>query len=190
MGGAVDEPVLRDDAPGVVAVERSSERMAIRDLPAFHFGTRGAHRCIASGHCLGEDLPAISRVHRRVGVAMKHDEWCQVVVPPGRRPRLPLHRSQRRWESRARPRTAGRNARRRRRTGRDGSTSRSRPSRPVRRRRRAFRPAYGAAHDLPSALAAMKGQTSSSAGRDHDLTPLIVFHGDADTTVHPRNGGG
>ena len=48
---------------------------------------------------------------------------------------------------------------------------------------------YGAAHDLPSALAAMKGQPRWSAGRDHDLTPLIVFHGDADTTVHPRNGG-
>jgi hypothetical protein len=48
MGGAVDEPVLRDDAPGVVAVESSSERMAVRDLPVFHLGTRGARRCIAS----------------------------------------------------------------------------------------------------------------------------------------------
>ncbi len=48
---------------------------------------------------------------------------------------------------------------------------------------------YGAANDLPSALEAMRGQPRSSGARNHDLTPLIVFHGDADTTVHPRNGG-
>ena len=56
---------------------------------------------------------------------------------------------------------------------------------------------YGAAHDVPSAFAAMKhggakkgalapaGQAPASPA--HGL-PMIVFHGDRDTTVHPRNG--
>lgn len=47
----------------------------------------------------------------------------------------------------------------------------------------------GAAHDLPSAFAAMKSGTgkkpSHHSGRP---IPVIVFHGDRDTTVHPRNG--
>ncbi|HEY8245876.1 MAG TPA: PHB depolymerase family esterase [Hyphomicrobium sp.] len=53
--------------------------------------------------------------------------------------------------------------------------------------------ACGAARDLPSAFAAMRGdapaRTSKPAGRDvgHAM-PTIVFHGDRDTTVHPRNG--
>ena len=53
--------------------------------------------------------------------------------------------------------------------------------------------AFGSAHDLPSALAAMKG-LSVSMGRRGDTappvhaTPTIVFHGDRDRTVHPRNG--
>jgi poly(hydroxyalkanoate) depolymerase family esterase len=47
---------------------------------------------------------------------------------------------------------------------------------------------YGVAHDLPSALEAMKGRPRSTAARPDDLTPLIVFHGDGDKTVHPRNG--
>jgi poly(hydroxyalkanoate) depolymerase family esterase len=48
---------------------------------------------------------------------------------------------------------------------------------------------FGAAHDLPSALEAMQGRSRSTVtGAHHDLTPLIVFHGDGDTTVHPRNG--
>lgn len=43
----------------------------------------------------------------------------------------------------------------------------------------------GAAKDLPGALAAMKGQ----GGRGEPLrVPTIVFHGDADATVHARNG--
>ncbi|HET9158190.1 MAG TPA: PHB depolymerase family esterase [Myxococcaceae bacterium] len=46
---------------------------------------------------------------------------------------------------------------------------------------------YGTAQDLPSALEAMKGRPRSPA-RPDDLTPLIVFHGDRDKTVHPRNG--
>src|SRR6185436_5469014 len=65
MGGAVHEPVLGDDASGVVTVERSSERVAVRHLPLNHVGTRGGGRCIASWHRLGEDFAAISRVHRR-----------------------------------------------------------------------------------------------------------------------------
>ncbi|APA87726.1 PHB depolymerase family esterase [Paraburkholderia sprentiae WSM5005] len=52
----------------------------------------------------------------------------------------------------------------------------------------------GCAHDLPSALAAMKGGNRSRRARQamHDAAalpkrPMIVFHGDADTTVHIRN---
>ncbi len=53
--------------------------------------------------------------------------------------------------------------------------------------------ACGSAHDLPSALAAMKGMPAP-AGRPGGPTatshaiPTIVFHGDRDRTVHPRNG--
>ncbi|HTS53799.1 MAG TPA: PHB depolymerase family esterase [Burkholderiales bacterium] len=53
--------------------------------------------------------------------------------------------------------------------------------------------ACGSAHDLPSAFAAMRGIPASMAGRNTDSTPLrpvvpsIVFHGDRDKTVHPRN---
>jgi poly(hydroxyalkanoate) depolymerase family esterase len=48
----------------------------------------------------------------------------------------------------------------------------------------------GAAHDLPSAFAAMKngavkGGLRSARGKS---IPVIVFHGDRDATVHPRNG--
>ena len=47
--------------------------------------------------------------------------------------------------------------------------------------------APGSARDLPSALAAMRsGATAASSGRPSP--PTIVFHGDADTTVHPSNG--
>lgn len=48
----------------------------------------------------------------------------------------------------------------------------------------------GVAHDLPSALAAMKGGIRPGAGQ-HGLgsaPPLVVFHGDRDDVVHPRNG--
>jgi len=53
--------------------------------------------------------------------------------------------------------------------------------------------ACGSAHDLRSAFAAMRGIPASMAGRNTDSTPLapatltIVFHGDRDKTVHPRN---
>jgi len=48
--------------------------------------------------------------------------------------------------------------------------------------------AVGSAHDLPSALAAMRGGKSPGAGRTAaPKRPLIVFHGDADATVHPSN---
>jgi poly(hydroxyalkanoate) depolymerase family esterase len=52
--------------------------------------------------------------------------------------------------------------------------------------------ARGAARDLPSALAAMQrgGPEPVAAGKPDPqmVLPLIVFHGDRDTTVHPRNG--
>ena len=53
--------------------------------------------------------------------------------------------------------------------------------------------ACGAASDLPSAFAAMR-QGEAVAGarargrRSRRIVPTIVFHGDQDTTVHPRNG--
>ena len=47
--------------------------------------------------------------------------------------------------------------------------------------------AAGAAHDLPSALAAMRQGPTTTQNRPARQTPTIVFHGDADTTVHPRN---
>jgi poly(hydroxyalkanoate) depolymerase family esterase len=55
----------------------------------------------------------------------------------------------------------------------------------------------GAANDLPSAFAAMRqGDLAAASGsgdilgvlRDGPAVPTIVFHGDQDTTVHPRNG--
>ena len=52
--------------------------------------------------------------------------------------------------------------------------------------------ACGAANDLPSAFVAMRqgdlavGNTSAVLG-DGPVVPTIVFHGDWDTTVHPRN---
>lgn len=51
--------------------------------------------------------------------------------------------------------------------------------------------AAGAAHNMMGALSAMnngaKGWESHSAAGARQV-PLIVFHGDADSTVHPRNG--
>lgn len=46
---------------------------------------------------------------------------------------------------------------------------------------------FGSAHDLPSALAAMKGNLARSQAPGRSI-PIIVFHGDADKTVHPANG--
>src|SRR5712691_9919680 len=47
--------------------------------------------------------------------------------------------------------------------------------------------AYGAAHDLPSAFAAMKQGAPQRTRRLAECIPLIVFHGDLDTTVAPIN---
>ena len=53
--------------------------------------------------------------------------------------------------------------------------------------------APGAAHDLPTAFAAMRrGATvtprpDAPAGESARIVPAIVFHGDRDTTVHPSN---
>jgi poly(hydroxyalkanoate) depolymerase family esterase len=47
--------------------------------------------------------------------------------------------------------------------------------------------AAGAAGDLPSALSAMQAGRAGSAVTVHGV-PTIVFHGDADATVHPANG--
>jgi poly(hydroxyalkanoate) depolymerase family esterase len=51
--------------------------------------------------------------------------------------------------------------------------------------------ACGAANDLPSAFAAMRQGDSASVSWSEGIavaTPTIVFHGDRDNTVHPRNG--
>jgi poly(3-hydroxybutyrate) depolymerase len=53
--------------------------------------------------------------------------------------------------------------------------------------------AVGSAHDVPSAFAAMRGTPppspgSAVSGQASGAVPVIVFHGDRDTTVHPRNG--
>jgi poly(hydroxyalkanoate) depolymerase family esterase len=49
--------------------------------------------------------------------------------------------------------------------------------------------AGGAASDLPSAFAAMsQGAAVCGSGQYRHLVPTIVFHGDQDSTVHPRNG--
>jgi poly(hydroxyalkanoate) depolymerase family esterase len=54
--------------------------------------------------------------------------------------------------------------------------------------------APGSAHDMPSAFTAMRqgGPVTTSQenpnGRRKEIVPTIVFHGDRDTTVHPRNG--
>jgi poly(hydroxyalkanoate) depolymerase family esterase len=52
--------------------------------------------------------------------------------------------------------------------------------------------AVGSAHDVASAFAAMRGTPPrrgrrSAGGRASRAVPVIVFHGDRDTTVHPRN---
>lgn len=48
---------------------------------------------------------------------------------------------------------------------------------------------YASAQDLPSALAAMKGGAADSTASPRIKgIPIIVFHGDKDKTVHPRNG--
>jgi poly(hydroxyalkanoate) depolymerase family esterase len=57
--------------------------------------------------------------------------------------------------------------------------------------------APGAAHDMPSAFAAMRQggpatprrdvPTATSTGHSTRIVPAIVFHGDCDRTVHPRN---
>lgn len=52
----------------------------------------------------------------------------------------------------------------------------------------------GIAHDLPSALGAMRGGKGIGMSKGRSAQPLpparpvIVFHGDADKTVHPSNG--
>ncbi len=53
--------------------------------------------------------------------------------------------------------------------------------------------APGSAHDMPSAFTAMRqggpgGTRRASNGQRTEVVPTIVFHGDRDTTVHPRNG--
>lgn len=55
--------------------------------------------------------------------------------------------------------------------------------------------APGVARSLPEALSAMQGapstnmaRTAASKGMPGLAVPVIVFHGDADRTVHPRNG--
>jgi poly(hydroxyalkanoate) depolymerase family esterase len=48
--------------------------------------------------------------------------------------------------------------------------------------------AHGAATDMISAFAAMQRGGAARKGDRRAFVPTIVFHGDADHTVHPRNG--
>ena len=51
--------------------------------------------------------------------------------------------------------------------------------------------APGSAHDMPSAFTAMRQGgpvVAVPGGGDREVLPTIIFHGDGDTTVHPRNG--
>ncbi len=54
--------------------------------------------------------------------------------------------------------------------------------------------APGAAHDLSSAFNAMRqggpvvAHPKNTGKKRQDVVPTIIFHGDGDTTVHPRNG--
>lgn len=47
---------------------------------------------------------------------------------------------------------------------------------------------FASAQDLPSALTAMKRGAMSPRKAGDGSQPIIVFHGDSDSTVHPRNG--
>ena len=47
---------------------------------------------------------------------------------------------------------------------------------------------FASAQDLPSALSAMKRGASNAHKAGNGSQPIIVFHGDSDTTVNPRNG--
>ncbi|UGQ46313.1 extracellular catalytic domain type 1 short-chain-length polyhydroxyalkanoate depolymerase [Massilia endophytica] len=47
---------------------------------------------------------------------------------------------------------------------------------------------FASARDLPSALSAMKRGATNSREVNSAGLPIIVFHGDQDTTVHPVNG--
>lgn len=47
---------------------------------------------------------------------------------------------------------------------------------------------FASAQDLPSALTAMKRGVHRAAKAGDPAQPIIVFHGDSDTTVHPLNG--
>lgn len=47
---------------------------------------------------------------------------------------------------------------------------------------------FASAQDLPSALSAMKRGAKSAGKAGDGSQPIIVFHGDSDTTVNPRNG--
>lgn len=47
---------------------------------------------------------------------------------------------------------------------------------------------FASAQDLPSALTAMKRGVHRAAKAGDPAQPIIVFHGDSDTTVHPVNG--
>ena len=47
---------------------------------------------------------------------------------------------------------------------------------------------FASAQDLPSALSAMKRGAAKAHKGGSSSQPIIVFHGDSDTTVNPRNG--
>ncbi|WP_202385629.1 alpha/beta hydrolase family esterase [Altericroceibacterium endophyticum] len=47
--------------------------------------------------------------------------------------------------------------------------------------------ACGSASSMPGAFSAMQGKSTGKSGQNRDYVPIITFHGNRDSTVHPAN---